>query len=374
MTYLVGMDLHATNTYIGIIDEAGVRLKGGRVNNSLAMILCMLEPYGEEIEGIVVESTFNWYWLVDGLMDAGYQVHLAHPAANVQYSGIKHTDDRHDAFWLAELLRLGILRTGYIFPRKDRHLRDLLRKRLQLVQERTRHILSFKSMINRNTSENLKVYAIKKMAKEEIVPLLEDDNLILAGNTHLRCINFLSNQIARLEKEVISPIVENPAFEKLKTVPGIGNILAMTILLETGDIKRFEGVGNYASYCRCVSSTRSSSNKLKGMNNRKNGNGYLAWAFVEAAQKAKRYCPAAKAFYDRKFKKRNAALATKALAHKLARACYFIMRDLSSFDETKIFGETPKKRKVWLISTSGTGRHPEPNAPIGLSATPPLTR
>ena len=99
--------------------------------------------------GVVVESTFNWYWLVDGLMDHGYRVHLANPAAIQQYEGLKHVDDQRDALWLANLLRLGILPEGYIYLKQDRPVRDLLRKRLQLVRHRTSHILSIKNIVSR---------------------------------------------------------------------------------------------------------------------------------------------------------------------------------------------------------------------------------
>jgi len=121
-----------------------------RIYNSLPDILGALEPFRGELQGIVLESTYNWYWLVDGLMDAGYDcVHLANPSAIKQYEGLKHTDDRHDAFWLAHVLSLGILPEGYIYPKDDRPVRDLLRKRSFLVRQRTSHILSLQSMIER---------------------------------------------------------------------------------------------------------------------------------------------------------------------------------------------------------------------------------
>ena len=123
----------------------------------------------------------------------------------------------------------------------------------------------------------------------------------------------------------------------LQTIPGVGNILALTIMLEVGDINRFANVGNYASYCRCVKSQRLSDGKKKGENNKKNGNKYLAWAYVEAAHFAKRYIPKAQRFYQQKLAKANGAVATKALANKLARASYFIIRDQVPFDEDMLF-------------------------------------
>ncbi len=129
-------------------------------------------------------------------------------------------------------------------------------------------------------------------------------------------------------------------FKLLRTAPGspgIGETLATTIMLETGTIARFAQVGNFSSYCRCVGSLRESNGKKKGEGNAKNGNQYLAWAFVEAANFAVRYCPQAKSFYERKKRKTNRIVATKALAHKLARACYHMLREQKPFDVNRCF-------------------------------------
>ena len=150
MKVYVGMDLHATNTYVGMVDEENTVLHKQRFRNELPLILSSLDPFKKDIQGVVVESTFNWYWLVDGLMEEGYPVHLANVSAIKQYEGLKQIDDQRSAFWLANLLRLGILPTGYIYPKEERPTRDLLRKRLQLVRHRTSHVLSVKNILARN--------------------------------------------------------------------------------------------------------------------------------------------------------------------------------------------------------------------------------
>jgi hypothetical protein len=122
-----------------------------RLPNDLLMILGQLAPYHGELKGLVVESTYNWYWLVDGLMEASYRVHLANPAAIQQYHGLKYTDDHSDARWLAHLLRLGVLPEGYIYPKAERAVRDLLRKRTHLVRQHTANILSVQNILARNT-------------------------------------------------------------------------------------------------------------------------------------------------------------------------------------------------------------------------------
>ena len=123
------IDLHSTNNLLGIYDEDDRIVVSKRLPNDLGVVSQTLEPYKAELVGIAVESTYNWYWLVDGLMEADYRVHLANPAAIQQYSGLKYTDDHSDARWLAHLLRLGVLPEGYIYPKAERAVRDLLRKR-----------------------------------------------------------------------------------------------------------------------------------------------------------------------------------------------------------------------------------------------------
>ncbi len=146
MKAYAGIDLHSSNCFIGIIDENDQHLYQRRLNNSLVDILVALLHFKDILVGVVVESTYNWYWLVDGLQNAGYKVHLANPSAIKQYEGLKHADDKWDSFFLAHMLRLNILPQGYIYPMEDRPVRDLLRRRLLFVKQRTQHILSFQNM------------------------------------------------------------------------------------------------------------------------------------------------------------------------------------------------------------------------------------
>jgi transposase len=338
MGYYAGLDLHSNNTVIGIIDEKGKRVYKRKVDNFIQLVWHELEPFKDEMIGVVVESTFNWYWLVDGMMEAGYKLHLANPSAIKQYEGLKHTDDYHDAFHLANLLRLGILPEGYIYPREKRPIRDLLRKRLMLVRHRTAHILSFQSLYYRHTGSKMSSVEIKRLREEEVEGFFDDPHIALASKSHIAVIAFLSSKIKEIELATLKLMRPQTEFKKLTTVYGIGEILALTIMLETGPISRFPKVGNYASYCRCVSSGRYSNEKKKGQNNRKNGNAYLSWAYLEAANFAKRHYPAAQAFYQRKMTKTNKIVAIKALAHKLARASYFVIKDETDFNPQKLFG------------------------------------
>ena len=156
-------------------------------------------------------------------------------------------------------------------------------------------------------------------------------------SSNVAVIQTLDAQIRKLETRLRNAVKPRDEYKVLTTTPGIGEILATTIMLETGTVKRFAGVGNFASYARCVQSKRVSNGKKKGQGNVKNGNRYLAWAFIEAAHFASRYCPEAKRFYERKKARTNTTVATKALAHKLARTCYHMLKEKQPFDVKRCF-------------------------------------
>jgi transposase len=332
-----GIDLHSNNSVVVLLDEEDQVVYEKRLPNDLSYLLLELGPYRERIEGLVVEATFNWYWLVDGLMEAGYRMHLANTAAIQQYGGLKYPNDRSDARWLAHLLRLGLLPEGYIYPKEERAVRDLLRKRGQLVRQKVTQILSIENLFSRNKGSRLSADRIRTVSEAEVDQLLPQADLALAVKSNLSVYRCLVEEISRLEKVVKERMKLRPSFRRLLTVDGIGPILGLTIRLETGDIGRFARVGQFASYCRCVDSHKLSNGKRKGSGNTKNGNKDLAWAFIEAANFAIRYNPRVKRFYQRKKERTNGVVAIKAVAHKLARACYYVMRDQVPFDLNKAF-------------------------------------
>jgi len=218
-----GIDLHSNNNYIGIIDEDDRRVYKKRLPNNREVILAELEPFKKELAGIVVESTFNWYWLVDCLMDAGYKVHLANPAGIQKYKGLKYSNDDYDSFWLAHLLRLNILPEGYIYPKEDRPVRDLLRKRGHLVKLRTSLINSLQGIINRNCGVKLADGKIKQVSQDNVMPLLADeDDLALSGAVSKDTIDYLGQQITRVERSVKNKKIHMVAnYPGSRTDPGI---------------------------------------------------------------------------------------------------------------------------------------------------------
>lgn len=338
MKLYAAIDLHSNNSVLVILDERDRVVYERRLPNELPVILNELKPHLKKVQGIAVESTYNWYWLVDGLMDAGYSVKLVNTAAVKKYDGMKYSGDEHDARHLAHLLRLGILPTGYIYPKKERAVRDLLRKRAQLVRCRTAQILSIQNLVTRNSGHGIAANNIRDLDEGALKELCGGNQMrALAVQSNLTLLRCLDEQIHGLELVVLKQAKLKPQFEKLLSVNGIGNILGMTIMYEAGDMERFAKVGQFASYARCVSSSRWSNGKKKGEGNRKNGNKYLSWAFMEAANFAIRYNERIRTFYQRKQSKTHRIVALKTVAHKLARACYHVLTNQVEFDLARAF-------------------------------------
>jgi transposase len=239
---------------------------------------------------------------------------------------------------LAQVLRLGVLPEGYIYPKAARAVRDVLRKRAHLVRQHTAHVLSVQNILARKAGSRFSAKRLHACTKADREGLLPEANQVLAVTSSLALLDGLRQPIKTLAKAVTPSLKHTPAYEQLLTVDGIGMIVAQTIGLETGDMGRLPTVGNSASYCRCVKRTKISHGKRKGPGNVKHGNPSLEWASIEAAQFAIRFNPTVQRFYQRKHATSHLMVARKAVAHQLSRACYDSMRDLVPFDVHKACG------------------------------------
>jgi transposase len=352
-----GIDLHSNNVMIGIVDESGHRLKHQKLGCDLNQIVSFLEPWKAQLRSVAVESTYNWYWLVDGLRALAYPTKLANPAQIEQYNGIKHADDKNDAFFLADLQRLNILPTGYIYDPVLRPVRDLLRRRLGLVHQRTALLLSFKSLYARTTGQVMSLSRLKAMEPNESKTLYQHPANGLIAFLHKEHIDKLGQSIELIEKTVLAQARELPCYQKLLSLPGVGRILGMTITMEVGEINRFKTPGQFASYCRTVKSQRLSNNKKKGDNNRKCGNKYLAWAFVEAANFARQHHEHCRRWFDRKAARTSKIIATKALACKLAKAAWYLMSQGCDYDRERMCpGVAIKEEKLRFVRAAASQR------------------
>ena len=332
-----GADLHGNNVFLSLCDMDGNNVFRRRVKANLGAVNEALGPFWKRIEVLGVESTFNWYWFVDGLREQGRNVKLGNPAKMEQYKGIKITNDLTDADWLAEQLRVGIFPESYIYPKETRPVRDALRRRQLFVRRRTQVLLSFGGLLERYGLDAPGARKLEKWTLEDIKSTGLDGFVQLQLETLLDAIRESGRLAQKIEKQVLAFTKPTEQYKRATTLPGFGVALGMLIVLESGDFKRFKSAGNYASYCRAVKSERSSNGKTKGKNNAKNGNRYLAWAFIEAATFAARFNPRIHAWYERKKRKSGVAKAKKALACKLAKAMWHVMNG-KDFDEKLMFG------------------------------------
>ena len=264
MEMYCGIDLHATNSWLCVVDAAGQPQLEARVPNRLEAVRARLEPYREQLSAVAVESTFNWYWLVDGLSSSGYPMRLANPSAMKRYEA-------------AEAYRERI-----VGP-----VRDLLRHRARLVRNRTARLLTFQNLLGRETGRQISGNELKRLGIDDFAAFGLSPETNLALSSSLEIVELLNEKILEIEKLVLRTVKNRVELKLLRTVGGIGQALGLTILLETGEISRFRSVGHYASYSRLVPTERRSNDRKKGEGNRRNGNPYLSWAFSEAAEFAR---------------------------------------------------------------------------------------
>lgn len=220
-----GIDLHSNNCVVTVTDDSDKVVAEKRVANDLEKIIEFLKPWQGELAGVVVESTYNWYWFINGLQEAGFDVKLANTGAIRKYDGLKHTGDEADARHLAHLLRLGILPTGTILPPAHRALRDLARKRLQLVRSRTSHILAVENILARQKGARINSNQIKRLTLEDVTAMGLPADVCLAIQSNLAVIMALNAQVELLERRLQESIGDRPEYALLTSVPGSGAFL-----------------------------------------------------------------------------------------------------------------------------------------------------
>ncbi len=340
MRFYCGIDLHARDCFLCVIDDQDkIHLKS-KVPNHLPSILDRLEAFSPR-PSVVVESTLNWYWLVDGLQEAGFEVKLAHTMGLFMITGAKVKTDRRDAFSLARLLRLGAIPEAYIYPKEKRPIRDLLRRRNRLVSLRAAVYGDLRRTLLQHGLFGYSRDEIKGLSEAEIVHNFEHPTVRSSGQLQLERIGLYSRQIKDLEGMILATVDEEPLFELLQTIPGVGKILALTIYYEAGDIHRFLGPKKFCSYARVVPGLAQSGRITKRGRGSKQGNGYLKWAFSQAAALAVRFDPQVRRFRQKHLARRRSKarklISLSIVAHKLATATYYVLKDQVPFDKELMF-------------------------------------
>src|SRR5438093_522594 len=302
MKFYCGIDLSARDCQVCVIDEQLKVMVQQKLGNELPRICQLLTPYQANLK-IVVESTFNWYWLIDGLQAAGFEVVLAHTLGLYLITGAKVKTDRRDAYSLAKLLLAGVVPAAYIYPVETRPVRDLLRRRTRLGQVRAGEYGSLRRLLLRQGILSSKQQELKTASEPELEQWFEHPLVRLHASQELQRIELYSQQIAELEKTILALAKTEQSYELLLLqLPGVGQTIALTILYEVGELTRFANVKVFSSYCRLVPGIAQSGNVTRRGRASKQGNHYLKAAFSQAAVHAVRCYPKVRRYYERQLK------------------------------------------------------------------------
>jgi transposase len=335
-----GIDLHATSMQVCVIDRDLNRLLERNIRNDLATLLSLLKPFRKGLS-ILVESTFNWYWLVDGLQEAGYEVHLAHTLGLFRITKAKVKTDRRDAYRLAKILHDGEAPLAYIYPKETRPIRDLVRQRTRLVADRGHAYASLRLRLYQHGLANHSRNAAKSWTTEDMDTLLQEPSARFLARQELDRIALLSRQVAAIEELILQAAAGQDGYTGLLQIPGFGKALSAVVFYETGDVNRFPSARQFSSYCRLVPGTADSGGHSKRGRGSKQGNPHLKSAFTQAARCAIRHYPNLRAFYDRQASKHpgrgSKLIATDILGHRLAQAAYHILKEGTDYDDSKLF-------------------------------------
>ena len=332
--YYCGIDLHARLLYVCIINDRGEVLVHKKIKDDKHALMKILEPFiGNIIVG--VECMHCWYWLADWCDDNSIDFVLGHALYMKAIHGGKTKNDKVDSFKIASLLRGGNFPVAYHYRKEMRATRDLLRRRTKIV----RHGAMLKShVVNTNSQYNLpptQVNLKNVCARDELRGRYEDPAVQRNIDLDMNILDFYAKELAQVECFILSSAKQhNPEHLKLlNTFPGIGKILSLTILYELGDISRFDSVQRFASYCRLVKCKAESAGKVYGTSGNKIGNAHLKWAFSEAAVLHLRGNDKAKNYLVQLQKRMGKGKAISALAHKIGRCVYFMLKNGTRFDE-----------------------------------------
>jgi transposase len=338
--YYCGIDLHARRMYICVLDAEGQIRVHRNGPATPEHFLTTIAPYREDLV-VAVECIFTWYWLADLCAREGIAFVLGHALYMKASHGGKAKNDKIDAHKIAVLVRGGMLPMAYVYPREMRATRDLLRRRCHSTRKRAELLTHIQ-----NTASQYQLSPLGKIAyhgnRGGVAEQFGDPEVRKSVETNLALVNEYDRLLGELELHLsaTAKVHDVNAFYRLRSVPGIGKILALVLLYEIHDIHRFPRVQDFVSYCRLVKCAKQSDGKHYGYSGTKIGNAHLKWAFSEAAVLCLRKNPPAQRYVARLAHKHGKGKALTILAHKLARAVYYMLRREHAFDGTQFFPST----------------------------------
>jgi transposase len=318
-----GIDLHARTMYLCVLDQAGEVLLEQNIRCEPRLFLRTIAPYREDLV-VAVECIFTWYWLADLCAREQIPFVLGHALYMKAIHGGKAKNDRIDAHKIATLLRGGMIPEAYVYPPEMRATRDLLRRRLYLVRKRGQLLAHIQNTHHQYNLPEPNRKLIYRSNRAGIPEKFTDPSLRKSVEADFALVEVYDRLIRELELHIVRTVKKHDpdSFLRLQSLPGVGKILALTILYEIHDIHRFPSVQDFASYARLVTCAQASAGKRLGTGGRKIGNAHLKWAFSEAAVLLLRQNPKGQGLFQKLQRKHGKGKALSILAHKLGRATY----------------------------------------------------
>jgi len=345
--YYCGVDLHSNSMYVTVMDKFGKILYRRNLRNDFHLFKTKMAPFLPDL-AVGVESTYNWYWLADGCHQANIPFYLGHALYMKAITGGKKKNDKIDSRTLADLMRGNLFPTAYPYPKQMRSTRDLLRRRNYFVVLRAAANSHIQTIFHQLATVDIQGADVKKKnTRRTIIEKIDDPQLQLSVESDLDLMDALDPIIKQLERRIRAQAKQHDRklFAILQTTPGIGDILALTILYEIHKIDRFPSAKNFSSYCRTVRCERSSNGKAKGGGNQKIGNPYLKWAMDQIIVRAQTKNPLIRSYYQLLKSKHGKRKARAIIGHKFAVAIYYMLKNGQGFDEKKFIQPALKKKK-----------------------------
>jgi len=336
--FFCGVDLHAKSMYLCILNAEGEIVLHRNIKTDSDVFLKTIAPYREDIV-VAVECIFTWYWIADLCAQENIPFVLGHALYMKAIHGGKAKNDKIDAHKIAVLLRGGMIPRAYIYPSEMRSTRDLLRRRMHLVRKRAELLAHVQNTNYQYNLPEIGKRIDRKSNREGVSDLFPDVSVRKSIELELTLLDHYDQLLPRLEHEIslIAKTHDADSYFRIRSLPGIGRILGLVILYEIHDINRFPRVQDFVSYCRLVKSAKESGGKRMGTSGKKIGNVHLKWAFSEAAVLFLRRNPEAVKYREKLAKKHGKAKSLSILAHKLARAVYYILKRKEVFHPKLFF-------------------------------------
>jgi transposase len=334
--FYCGIDLHARTMYLCVLNQEGEVLLHRNMKAGPEPLLQALAPYREDVV-VCVECMFTWYWLADLCAREGIPFVLGHALYMKAIHGGKAKNDKIDAQKIAVLLRGGMVPQAYVYPADMRATRDLLRRRMHLMRKRAELLTHVQQTNHQYNLPEIGKKIAYKANRDGVAERFPDPAVQKSIEVDLALIGHYDELLRDLELAIVTTAKQHDAntLYVLQTIPGIGKILSLVLLYEMHDIARFPRVQDFVSYCRLVKCAKESAGKRYGTSGTKIGNAYLKWAFSEAAVLFLRNNPAGQKYLARLENKHGKGKALTVLAHKLARAVYYMLQRTTAFNMEK---------------------------------------